>query len=159
MIKKRYAGKKTLSSPSDIFHVISRIDREGIEISRETIREWRKIVNFAAEIIEVSCAIIRRNDPPDLELVVSSDSDENLFAPGDRGPADKYYCGQVIGSGKNCIITNGRKEKKSRMSRDFKHGMVSTWECRCSGRMAQFTARYPCLTPGKENFQSDLKSF
>ena len=125
MIKKRDAGKESLSSPSDIFHVISRIDREGIEITREIIREWRKIVNFAAEIIGVSCAIIRRNDPPDLELVVSSDSVENLFAPGDRGPADKYYCGQVIGSGKNCIISNGRKEKKSRMSRDLKRGMVS----------------------------------
>ena len=97
MIKKRDAGKKSLSSPSDIFYVISRIDREGIEITREMIMEWRKIVNFAAEIIGVSCAIIRRNDPPDLELVVSSYSVENLFALDDRGPADKYYCGQVIG--------------------------------------------------------------
>ncbi|MEA2084807.1 MAG: sigma 54-interacting transcriptional regulator [Thermodesulfobacteriota bacterium] len=124
MTKKRDTGKKPFSSPSDIFHVISRIDREGIEITGNTIREWRKIVNFAAEIIGVSCAIIRRNDPPDLELVVSSDSIDNQFTPGDRGPADTYYCGQVIRSEKNSVISNARKEKKWQMNRDFKRGMV-----------------------------------
>ncbi|MCK5437220.1 MAG: sigma 54-interacting transcriptional regulator [Desulfobulbaceae bacterium] len=125
MIKKRDAGQAPSGPPCDLFHLVSRIDRERIEITGETISEWRKIVSSAAEIIGVSCAIIRRSDPPDLILVVSSDSIDNQFEPGDRGPADTYYCGQVIRSEENCVIPDGRKEKKWRISRDLKHGMVS----------------------------------
>ena len=74
-----------------------------IEIDKDTLKKWQKIVDIMAEVIGIPAGLIMRLVESDIEVFVSSRSDGNPYHPGDHE--------NFIGSGLYCetVINNNDK--------------------------------------------------
>ncbi len=112
-----------------------------IEVSENTLKKWQNIVDIIAELIGIPAALIMRLVESDIEVFVSSRSDDNPYHPGDREHflGSGFYCETVINTKKKLLIPNAFKDEKWKNNPDIKLNMISY-------------LGFPILLPNKEPF-------
>ncbi len=96
-----------------------------IEISSEFIVKWQKIVNIAADLLNVPAALIMKVDPPYIEVFSSSNSQGNPYHVGDREHLAGLYCETVIKNDDKLLIPNALNDDKWKDNPDIDIGMIS----------------------------------
>jgi PAS domain S-box-containing protein len=99
--------------------------KNNIEIPKKTLEKWQTIVNTLAEIMEVPAALIMRLEPPEIEVLRASDTEENPYEVGDTESLLGLYCEEVIKKDKELLVADARKSEKWKNNPDIELGMVS----------------------------------
>ena len=101
------------------------IKTKDIDIPEETINSWQKMLNFVAEITGVTASLIMEVDPPYMEVVRSSQSEDNPYNIGDKEKLPGLYCEEVIKSDQKLMVPNALKDDKWKNNPDIELGMIS----------------------------------
>ena len=98
-----------------------------IKISDDILKKWQSIVDIIAELINIPSALIMRLIDDDIEVFVSSQSQDNPYTPG----AKEYfqnsglYCETVIRSNEKLLVPNALKDEDWKNNPDVKLNMIS----------------------------------
>lgn len=98
-----------------------------IKISDDIMKKWQSIVDIIAELINIPSALIMRLIDDDIEVFVSSQSQDNPYTPG----AKEYfqnsglYCETVIRSNEKLLVPNALKDEDWKNNPDVKLNMIS----------------------------------
>ena len=100
---------------------------DNIVFSRRTLNKWQNIVDIVAEIIKVPAALIMRLSESDIEVFISSNSQDNPYKPGDREAFfdSGLYCEAVINSNDKLLVSNAIEDSKWKNNPDIKLNMIS----------------------------------
>ena len=60
-------------------------ERIRLDIPQDILNHWQRIVDLIAKIMDVPAALIMRVDPPEIEVLVSSETKEKPYKAGTRG--------------------------------------------------------------------------
>ncbi len=98
-----------------------------IEIPQDTLKKLQNIVDIMAELMNIPAALIMRLVDTDIEVFLSSQSDNNPYHPGDREHflGSGLYCETVITSNDKLLIPNALKHPKWKNNPDIKLNMIS----------------------------------
>jgi len=98
-----------------------------IEVPFSIRCNWQEIVNLLADILHVPAALIMRLNDPDIEVFVSSQSDDNPYYPGNKEKFDNsgLYCETVIKTQGELLVPNALADEKWKLNPDIKLGMIS----------------------------------
>ncbi|MEJ2306976.1 MAG: PAS domain S-box protein, partial [candidate division WOR-3 bacterium] len=100
-------------------------DTKNIDIPEKMLAKWQEIVNILAEIMNVPAALIMRTFPPEIEVFVTSDTEENPYEVGHREKILGLYCEEVITNDKELLVADARKISRWKNNPDIKLGMIS----------------------------------
>ena len=132
----------------------SHIKSEELTVPEEIHKNWQNIVNIMSEIIDIPAALITKTDPPEIEVLLSSGSDNNPFKAGDRANLTGSYCEEVLKSKDRLLVSNALNDSRWSKNRLANKGMISylgfplLWpDCRVFGTI--------CVLDSKENRYSD----
>lgn len=100
---------------------------QQIEVNEETLIRWQNIVDIIAELIGIPAALFLRIVDSDIEVFVSSHSENNPYHPGDHEHflGSGLYCETVINSGNRLLVPNALTDEKWRSNPDIKLNMIS----------------------------------
>lgn len=103
------------------------VEKFKMEIPENIIENWQEIVNILAEIIEVSAGLIMKYDDPEIEVLVSSNSEGNPYSRGNREKlwSSGLYCETVICTRKKLMVPNALEEEEWKNNPDVKLDMIS----------------------------------
>jgi len=98
-----------------------------LEISEDTLNKWQIIVDIIAELIDIPAALIMRLVESDIEVFVSSQSDNNPYHPGSHEHflGSGLYCETVIKTNDKLLVPNALTDKKWKNNPDIKLNMIS----------------------------------
>src|SRR5512132_3541901 len=99
---------------------------EALEIPQDMIRKWQEIMDLLAEIMRVPAALIVKFEPPELVVLVSSESDGNPYARGERYFLDTgLYCEAAMKDRGLLLIPNALLDERWKSSPEVGQGMIS----------------------------------
>jgi len=109
------------SSDSRPWHVPPR------DVPDETLREWQSIVDMIAELADIPSALIMRLDGPDIEVLLSSDTTDNPYRPGDSEHffGSGLYCETAIRSGEKLLVPDAPADPEWAENPDIELGMIA----------------------------------
>jgi hypothetical protein len=112
-----------------------------IEIPQGILSEWQSSVDVMAKVVGVPAGLIMRIVQTDIEVFVSSNSDGNPYARGDREEflGSGLYCETVINRNKKLLVPNALTDENWKANPDVKLNMISY-------------LGFPILWPGGEPF-------
>ena len=98
-----------------------------VELTEDITRKWQSFVDILAEVLAIPSALIMRLVESDIEVFVSSQSDENPYHSGDREHflGSGLYCETVINANDKLLIPNARADEKWENNPDIKLNMSS----------------------------------
>lgn len=99
----------------------------NLEIPDHVFDKWQNIVDITAELIGVPAALIMRIVNNDIEVYVSSSSDDNPYKHGDHEHflGSGLYCETVINTKDKLLVPNALKDEKWKNNPDIKLNMIS----------------------------------
>jgi PAS domain S-box-containing protein len=89
------------------------------------ISKWQEIADLLAGILSIPAALIMKIDSGFMEVLISSNSENNPYHVHDREKWDGLYCQTVIQTRKKLLIKNATKDNKWKNNPDIKLGMIS----------------------------------
>jgi transcriptional regulator with GAF, ATPase, and Fis domain len=98
-----------------------------IEISEEIQAKWQTIVDILSELVNIPAALIMRLVQSDIEVFVSSKSENNPYQPGDHEHflGSGLYCETVINTNDKLLIPNALADENWKNNPDIKLNMIS----------------------------------
>lgn len=82
-----------------------------MEIPKDVISKWQRIVNLMAKTLNVPAGLIMRVDPPQIEVFISSESENNPYEKGERADLDTgLYCETVMQEGEMLHVPDALKD-------------------------------------------------
>jgi PAS domain S-box-containing protein len=97
-----------------------------IEIPPEIVHKWQEIVNLLAEIAQVPAALIKKIEPPEIVVFVSSESEGNPYSCAVTVPLETdLYSEAVIKTRQPLLTPDALADEVWRSTPDFKLGMLS----------------------------------
>ena len=95
--------------------------------SEAILNKWQDIVDIMAELVDVPAALIMHLIDSDIEVLVSSQSEDNPYHPGDSEHflGSGLYCETVINSNDKLLIPNALEDKKWKNNPAIKLNMIS----------------------------------
>ena len=98
-----------------------------IEIPDTVLNKWQNMVDTMAALINVPAGLIMRIFEPDIEVFVSSQSDNNPYKKGKKEHllGSGLYCETVITSKEKLLIPNALTDDKWKNNPDIKLNMIS----------------------------------
>ncbi|MBM9520805.1 GAF domain-containing protein [Desulforhopalus vacuolatus] len=98
-----------------------------INISEEILGKWQNIVDILSELIHIPAALIMRLVQSDIEVFVSSKSENNPYQPGDHEHflGSGLYCETVIKNNNKLLVPNALADDKWKNNPDIKLNMIS----------------------------------
>lgn len=101
----KYAKVKTASSPEKILIPITSEDKP--DVPEDFLAKWQKILDLAARLIGVPSGLITRVNENDLEVFLTSRTDDNIFQPHLKLELGLgWYCENVTGSRDGLVLPN-----------------------------------------------------
>ena len=88
------------------------------------LKKWQEIADLLAELFSVPAALIMRTENDYMEVFVSSNSENNPYAPGDKEKWYGLYCETVIKTQKQLVIPDATKDPVWDHNPDLKLGMI-----------------------------------
>lgn len=107
--------------------MIESVKLSQLKISDEILSKWQNITDILAELIGIPAALIMRLVKPDIEVLVSSQSEKNPYRPGDHEHllGSGLYCETVINSKDRLLVPNALKDVNWKNNPDIKLNMIS----------------------------------
>ncbi|MHA1686060.1 MAG: GAF domain-containing sensor histidine kinase [Candidatus Heimdallarchaeaceae archaeon] len=81
-------------------------ERIRLDIPQDILNHWQRIVDLIAKIMDVPAALIMRVDPPEIEVLVSSETKEKPYKAGTRGDLAGLYCNTVLLTNRELYVKN-----------------------------------------------------
>src|SRR5690242_4238106 len=95
-------------------------------IPADLMRKWQEIVDLIAEIVEVPASLIMKVEPPNITVLVSSESKDNPYERGDKALLDTgLYCDAVMETRQRLLVPNATADPTWQSNPDIKLGMIS----------------------------------
>lgn len=113
----------------------------NIQVPKDIIQEWQKIVNIISHIADVPAGLIMRVEDDHIEVFVSSESKDNPYRMSHKEKWENsgLYCETVIRSNKKLLVPDALADEKWKNNPDVKLNMISY-------------LGYPILLPNKQPF-------
>lgn len=98
-----------------------------IEIPPDIMDSWQEISDILAGMIHIPAALIMRFTDPDIEVFVSSNSENNPYKPGDKDKLfdSGLYCETVIKSQDKLLVPDSLCDENWKNNPDVKLNMIS----------------------------------
>lgn len=97
-----------------------------IDVPSQILGKWQEIVNLVADIMGIPSALIMRKAPPDMAVLVASESDGNPYEANETAPLNTgRYCEAVMNEQRLLLIPDARQEDAWKSNPDLKRGMIS----------------------------------
>ncbi len=98
-----------------------------IEIPAGVLSNWQDIANLLATVVGIPAALIMRVNDPYIEVLVSSESEENPYHPGDREKLvdSGLYCETVIKTKEKLLVPDALTDPDWENNPDVKINMIS----------------------------------
>jgi len=106
------------------------VDKEKLNIESESFKslsEWQNIVDFITRISGVRAGLLMHVIDDEIEVLVSSNTENNPYKPGDREHlyGSGLYCEEVIKTQEMLLIPNALKSKAWNHNPDLKHKLIA----------------------------------
>ena len=100
---------------------------EPLEVPDEIIARWQKIIDIAAELMNVPAALIMRIARSDIEVFVAGSTGDNPYTPGAREHllGSGLYCETVVKTKQKLLVPNALKDDDWKSNPDVKLNMIS----------------------------------
>lgn len=97
-----------------------------IQLPPEVIQKWQEIVNLLAETLHVPSALISKAEPPNLRVVVSSETNGNPYRRDQVAPtATGCYFETVTKTRQPLLVPDARADEQWKSNLETKLGMIS----------------------------------
>jgi PAS domain S-box-containing protein len=127
-----------------------------IQVPSEILHKWQEIVNVVAEIVHVPSALVMKVEPPNIKVLVASESNGNPYERDEAASLNTgLYCETVMATRQCLLVPNAMRDDEWKSNPDIRLGMISylgfpvAWP---DGRMFGTI----CVLDRKENAYSDL---
>ncbi|MDI1477312.1 GAF domain-containing sensor histidine kinase [Polyangium sp. y55x31] len=95
-------------------------------IPPELIQKWQGVVDLIADIVRVPASLIMKVDPPEIAVLVASQSKGNPYERGEKAALDTgLYCETVMTTRERLLVPNALVDETWKCNPDIKQGMVS----------------------------------
>ena len=101
------------------------INTKEIYIPKKIANKWQKTVNIMAELTGVTACLIRKVNPPYMEVFRSSKSEDNPYNVGDKEELSGPYCEEVIKTDNKLLVSNALNDDGRKNNSDLELGMIS----------------------------------
>jgi transcriptional regulator with GAF, ATPase, and Fis domain len=98
-----------------------------VEIPNATLENWQDIIDILADVNNIPSALVMRISGTDLEVLLSSQSKDNPYHPGDKEHHlnSGLYCETVINSKQKLLVPNALEDENWKNNPDVKLNMIS----------------------------------
>ena len=97
-----------------------------IEVSSQIVQKWQEIVNLLAEIVHVPSAVVMKVEPPNIRVLVSSESSGNPYKRDELVSLDcGLYCETVMKTRQPLLVPDALQDEEWKSNPDIKLGMIS----------------------------------
>ena len=98
-----------------------------VEVPKDILDNWQEIIDILAETIGIPAGLIMRLNDPDIEVFVSSRSEDNPYHPGDKENlwGSGLYCETVIKTQDKLLVPNALADINWKENPDVKLNMIS----------------------------------
>jgi PAS domain S-box-containing protein len=97
-----------------------------IQVPSEILQKWQEIVNVVAEIVHVPSALVMKVEPPNIKVLVSSESNGNPYERDEVAPLDTgLYCETVMKTRQSLLVPDAMRDDEWKSNPDIKLGMIS----------------------------------
>ena len=98
-----------------------------VSISDDVVIDWQEIVDIMAEIFNIPAALIMRLIGSEIEVFISSKSENNPYKSGDKEKVwgSGLYCENVLKTRKKLLVPDALNDENWKNNPDIKLGMVS----------------------------------
>ena len=97
-----------------------------IEVPPDVVHKWQEVVNLIAEIIKVPAAVIMMVEPPNLKVLLASESCGNPYHRNDLTSLNTgQYCEMVMKTRESLLVPDALADEAWAKNPDLKLGMVS----------------------------------
>ena len=95
-------------------------------VPREIVGKWQEILNLTAEIMHVPSALIMRVEPPNIKVLVSSETKGNPYEQDEVASLDTgLYCETVMKTRQPLLVPDALRDEQWQSNPDSKLGMIS----------------------------------
>src|SRR5262245_10894395 len=129
---------------------------DTIQVPSGVIQKWQEIVDLLAEVLRVPSALIMKVEPPNIKVLLRSESEGNPYEEDELAPLNTgLYCETVMSTRRLLLVPDALSDKDWNANPDIKLGMISymgvpvTWP---SGAIFGTI----CVLDGKPNEYNDL---
>jgi signal transduction histidine kinase len=97
-----------------------------IQVPSEILQKWQEIVNVVAEIVHVPSALVMKVEPPNIKVLVSSESHGNPYERDELAPLNTgLYCETVMKTRQCLLVPDAMRDDGWKSNPDIKLGMIS----------------------------------
>ncbi len=98
-----------------------------IEVPADIVKSWQEISDVLARMIEIPAALLMRFTDPDIEVFVTSNSENNPYHPGDKEklPGSGLYCETVIKTKDKLLVADALADVNWKDNPGVKLNMIS----------------------------------
>ncbi|WP_406659782.1 ATP-binding protein [Methanolobus sp. ZRKC3] len=98
---------------------------KDLEIPDEIVSKWQHMVDLTAKIIELPAVLIMRIYPPEIEVFIASNTENNPYEKSERASLNTgLYCETVIATQKMLLVPNALKDPEWDHNPDIELGMT-----------------------------------
>jgi signal transduction histidine kinase len=92
----------------------------------ELRQKWQEVVNLLGDIVHVPASLVMQVEPPEIVVLVASESEANPYEPGERVRLDTgLYCETVMRTRGQLLVPDALTDPLWNHNPDLKFGMVS----------------------------------
>ncbi|HEX8892566.1 MAG TPA: PAS domain S-box protein, partial [Terriglobales bacterium] len=98
----------------------------ALQVTFEIVTKWQEIVDLLAEIICVPAALVMKVEPPNIRVLVSSESPSNPYEQGELASLNTgLYCETVMKTRQPLTVPDALADEKWSSNPDIRLGMTS----------------------------------
>ena len=95
-------------------------------VPAEIMRKWQGIVDLLADIVRVPSALIMRVEPPNIKVLIASESHGNPYEPDEEASLNTgLYCETVMNTRRPLLVPDALQDEDWKTNPDIKLGMIS----------------------------------
>jgi len=98
----------------------------SVQVPPEITAKWQGIVDLLAQIVQVPSALVMQVDPPNIKVLVSSDSKGNPYTPNEVSSLNtSLYCETVMRTRQPLLVPDALADEQWKSNPDVRLGMIS----------------------------------
>ncbi|HWL72521.1 MAG TPA: PAS domain S-box protein, partial [Burkholderiaceae bacterium] len=125
-------------------------------VPAEIMLKWQGIVDLLADIVRVPSALIMRVEPPNIKVLIASESHGNPYEPDEEASLNTgLYCETVMNTRRPLLVPDALQDEDWKTNPDIKLGMISYLGVPISWPDGEIFGTI-CVLDSKSNGYSDL---
>ena len=126
MPKENRLPKEDVIGPHDFSRdEYDNVSNEVTPVPEIQLETWQKIVDLAADLIDVPAAIVTRAHGDEIEVCLASNSADNPFFRGMTDKAKGYYCEEVVNTRNQLLVPNALKDPEWDHNPDIELNLIA----------------------------------